>query len=275
LLGTAFASLLLVGTVHAGATNAFTETFDDGSNTGGWSWGTGNETFSPLNGHPGPFLQDLTLSSCCPAVFTAAGGASVFTGDYRANGVQSVGIDLITLDASFGVGGRLLTVMLINDAGTPVNFDDDVGAYFVGDLNIPDPGVPALTPAGWTEFDFAIPAQSETLPQGWSTFGPGGVGASDAVWNAVITDVDMLWFNYGDPTSIYLFLSWDVGIDNARIVAVEPVSADLDGDGAVGFSDLTVLLGAWGPCAPSCATDLDGDGITGFADLTVLLASWS
>ena len=28
--------------------------------------------------------------------------------------------------------------------------------WFVGSVNIPDPGVPGLTPAGWTEFDFDI-----------------------------------------------------------------------------------------------------------------------
>ncbi len=46
--------------------------------------------------------------------------------------------------------------------------------------------------------------------------------------------------------------------------------ADLDGDGSVGGSDLTMLLSAWsGP-----GGDLDGDGTTNGADLTVILSAW-
>jgi len=48
---------------------------------------------------------------------------------------------------------------------------------------------------------------------------------------------------------------------------------DLDGDGATGFSDLTTMLNAWGPC-PGCAADLDGDDAVGFSDLTQLLNAW-
>jgi len=52
---------------------------------------------------------------------------------------------------------------------------------------------------------------------------------------------------------------------------------DLDGNGSVGFSDLTALLSAWGPCpAPpeACPADFDGNGTVGFADLTQLLSAW-
>jgi hypothetical protein len=52
---------------------------------------------------------------------------------------------------------------------------------------------------------------------------------------------------------------------------------DLDGDGEVAFTDLLILLAAWGPCddppAP-CPPDLDDDGFVGFADLLVVLAGW-
>ncbi len=52
-----------------------------------------------------------------------------------------------------------------------------------------------------------------------------------------------------------------------------PCPADLDGDGAIGAADLSVLLGAWGPCT-GCAADLDGDGQVGAADLSILLGAW-
>jgi hypothetical protein len=52
-----------------------------------------------------------------------------------------------------------------------------------------------------------------------------------------------------------------------------PCVEDLDGDGAVGFTDLTQLLGAWGDCS-GCPEDFDGDGAVGFTDLTQLLGKW-
>ncbi len=48
---------------------------------------------------------------------------------------------------------------------------------------------------------------------------------------------------------------------------------DLDGDGAVGVSDLLGLLAAWGS-DPGGPPDLDGDGTVGIGDLLELLAGW-
>ena len=51
--------------------------------------------------------------------------------------------------------------------------------------------------------------------------------------------------------------------------------ADIDANGAVGFTDLLELLGSWGPCPPCCLADFDFDGFVGLSDLLVLLAGWS
>ena len=56
------------------------------------------------------------------------------------------------------------------------------------------------------------------------------------------------------------------------LTIVAPSPADLDGDGAVGGSDLAILLASWGTNGPA---DLDGSGVIGAADLTILLASWT
>jgi hypothetical protein len=56
-------------------------------------------------------------------------------------------------------------------------------------------------------------------------------------------------------------------------IEVETPCADLDGDGAVGITDLLSLLGAWGRCA-ACPQDLDADGDVGITDLLALLAAW-
>lgn len=50
------------------------------------------------------------------------------------------------------------------------------------------------------------------------------------------------------------------------------VFGDLDGDGLVCGSDLTILLAQWGS---SGSADLNGDGFVGGPDLTTLLANWS
>ncbi len=49
---------------------------------------------------------------------------------------------------------------------------------------------------------------------------------------------------------------------------------DINGDGATDFSDLNLLLGAYGVAAPEQATDVDGDGETGFGDLNLLLGGY-
>ncbi len=57
----------------------------------------------------------------------------------------------------------------------------------------------------------------------------------------------------------------------ADVEALTP-SADLDRDGAVGASDLSMLLASWGSFDE--AIDLDGDGVIGAGDLALLLGAW-
>ncbi len=52
-----------------------------------------------------------------------------------------------------------------------------------------------------------------------------------------------------------------------------PNPRDLDKDGAIGITDLLLLLAAWGPC-PDCQADFNGDGQVGIVDLLSLLAQW-
>jgi hypothetical protein len=65
-------------------------------------------------------------------------------------------------------------------------------------------------------------------------------------------------------------------IDDLRVTAGRVISTcvgDFDCSGGVGFNDLTLLLGAWGP-GFAVEADLDGDGSVGFNDLTRLLGAW-
>ena len=259
-----------------GGGETFVETFDNGSNVGQWTWGTGNQFINPINGNPGPYLRDNTLQSCCPAATTSFNVDSVYVGNYREMNVTSVGIDLVTNFASSGVDGRPLTLMLINDNGTPFNFADDWGAYFVGPVNIPFPGVLSGGPQGWTSYDFQVPSQSDSTPEGWVLFRFDGEPI-DFTWNDIITDVSVLRFNYGDPSMIFPFLGWDVGMDNPRITT-EPTATpgDLNGDGVVNVFDLLILLEDWGECGDpdDCPADLNDDGTVNVFDLLILLENW-
>lgn len=53
-----------------------------------------------------------------------------------------------------------------------------------------------------------------------------------------------------------------------------PCTGDLDGDGDVGASDLSIVLLAWGALGLGDPADLDSDGEVGAADLSILLETW-
>ena len=50
--------------------------------------------------------------------------------------MTAAGIDLILLDVDFSAGGRPLTIMLISDAETLKDFEDDVVVYQVGATDV-------------------------------------------------------------------------------------------------------------------------------------------
>ncbi|MEY3142919.1 MAG: hypothetical protein RLY21_1412 [Planctomycetota bacterium] len=67
----------------------------------------------------------------------------------------------------------------------------------------------------------------------------------------------------------------EAGIDDLKITNIDctpDIVGDINGDGSVNGSDLSVLLGAWGSNNP--AADLDGDGVVGAKDLATLMSNW-
>jgi hypothetical protein len=207
----AFAALLAATGAQA---ETFTETFDGGSNTGGWTFFAPNEVIETTGGNPGAYLHGWTLDTFAPQPRTTE--PSVFTGDLRALGVTSIGVDVIVHDVDFTAEGRPLALMLYTDNDTPRNYDDDRAAKVLGP-EIPNEG------EGWASFDFDVPSQETSLPAGWGTvpFGPD----ANPDWNAVITEVDQVGFFFGDPTGFFIFQNWDVGLDNPRITYAAPTPA--------------------------------------------------
>jgi len=201
-------ALLLVAAVPALA-ETFTETFDGGSNTGGWTYYAPVESIEDAGGNPGAYLHADGLDTYAPYPRTPLGVESIFVGDYRAQGVTSVGVDLATFYVDFSAGERDCTVMLYSDNGTPGDTADDWAAFKLGPF-IPEPG------QGWMSYDFEIPSQATEWPADWGSlqFGP---DAPDPDWNALITDVSSLGFHYGNPEFFYIFQMWELGLDNPRI----------------------------------------------------------
>ncbi|MBT8485121.1 MAG: hypothetical protein HKO59_05940 [Phycisphaerales bacterium] len=59
-------------------------------------------------------------------------------------------------------------------------------------------------------------------------------------------------------------------------IPADPCDNDIDGSGAVDFTDLVLLLSSWGTCVIDdfCPADLDRDGTIGFTDLLTLMSNW-
>jgi len=130
--------------------------------------------------------------------------------------------------------------------------------------------VPALVPALLA----ALAATAPLFAGGWeitsfTVDGGGGTAAQDQwVLHGTIGQHDASHTLTGDEFTLAGGF-WPGGGDGP----VTTCPGDINGDGGVGFADLTDLLAAWGAC-PGCPEDLDGNGTAGFSDLTALLSLW-
>jgi len=213
---------LLFAPRPAGAEQAgeqtFVQSFENGTNEGGWTFGTGNEFLVADIGNPGVCVFDASLISYAPRASTSFGVSSVFTGDWAARGVVRIGIDLATAWAEANMGERPLTVILLNDNNTPYDLEDDWGAYLVSTQLAPRPGAVTADASAlnWSSYEFEIPARDHQLPPGWgwiarNTIRPGGS------WTRLMGDVSHVAFMYGDIRKLYLIFGYQVALDNPRI----------------------------------------------------------
>lgn len=144
--------------------------------------------------------------------------------------------------------------------------------------------ISTATHGQWTTFSVTFDPRSTQLPAGW-----GGTGAEDPVtyepvlpagvtFRDVLEGIDIIAFTTLEPGLFFGFTDHSFRIDNITITRVPAsVFGDLNDDGTVGAADLSILLSAWGPCAPGapCPADLNGDATVGPQDLAALLAAWS
>ena len=222
-----FVSVLVLAVCLAGFAQAaevpvtFTETFQTGSNEGRWTWGTGYEYFAETDGVHGRYLRDSSLVTYIPRASTSFGVASVFTGDYKTRNVSSVGIDMAIASVNGNVAGRTVTLILLNDNGTPRDLEDDWGAFTVTNLPIPPTGIIGITDLlQWSSYDIPVSSQSASLPEGWSWISRNYQRRSGS-WARLMRDVDHVGFILGDPALRYPLFAWDVALDNPRITTIE------------------------------------------------------
>jgi len=194
----------------------FVESFEQGTNEGGWTFGTGNELLVADIGDPGVCVFDASLISYAPRASTSFGVSSVFTGDWAARGVVRIGIDLATLWAEASMGERPITVILLNDNNTPDDLEDDWGAYLVSTQLAPQPGEVTASAASWSTYEFDVPAREHQLPPGWGWIARDTIRPHGS-WVRLMGDVSHVAFMYGDITKLYLVFGYQVALDNPRI----------------------------------------------------------
>jgi hypothetical protein len=228
------ASVILCPTLHA---QSFSETFDGGSNVGGWTIGNGFDQIVTSGGNPGAYLHNPNIDTFAPQPRTTLTG-NAFTGDWRARGVTEFGIDLRTFSTQFTFQ-RECTLVMYDSNGC--------GVYYLGTELVPQ------VAEMWKSFDFAIDSASTTIPVGW--FPIGSCADGNLAWNAVMQDVQEVGLFYGDPTFFFIFDIWNIGLDNPRIT-----------EGALGTNYCSSTANSTGNAASMSAS---GSGSIAAEDLTL------
>ena len=179
--------------------------------------------------------------------------------------------------------------------GKGINIHNQITGW--GKLPDPDGGATVSHPFFWSEGRMIDLGTLPGFPLGWgwdiSDAGTivgkcGGAGQAAFIWqDGVMTDLNEL---ISGDLDLHIFdanainnagqitgtASGPTGIVAVLLTPIEPPIGDLDGDCAVGVSDLLMLLANWGPCknCDDCRADLDGDCSVGVKDLLILLGNW-
>lgn len=192
----------------------YVETFDDGLNHTGWTWDrTTLGSVQTTGGNPGGYFQSALMA--VPALFSAD---PLFTGDFRARRVGSIGADLAGIE--FAAPPSFISIALAHHNGTPDNPFDDTFAFFVTDI-----AAPTNPDFGWVSFDVAIPFDALSTPDGWQLGGVLPQLPPTVDWNTLITNVDEVIISWSDPSQQTLLFDVVRGVDNIRITSNVPAPA--------------------------------------------------
>lgn len=140
------------------------------------------------------------------------------------------------------------------------------------------PGSPWPVPGG--SYSTSVSATKSITAVGWYTWGSTFQMVADVQQWVDQPSTNMGWAVIGNEVTLQAVKRFDARESGPTtqpqlIVTYTPPPsnpADVNGDGAVNASDLTLILGAWGTA--HAASDIDNDGIVGGTDLTQLFSAW-
>ncbi len=138
---------------------------------------------------------------------------------------------------------------------------------------VPDPGFQGLAIGHWYRWTTRFDLDTNAIEH---------LSIRDLTTGATVTHKPLGWYLAGGaagglpaPTGFRMFAGTTSVAGNTMAFDNIVVSClwDLDGDGAIGITDLLRLLSAWGP-NPGDDADFDNDGSVAITDLIELLGHW-
>jgi len=203
--------LLLMMVAVTATRAAFVETFDNGSDDGDWHLSSNPGellVIEPSGGNPGAYLHG-TVDAAVPTWYVPTGTTPThFLGNYAKLGVNGMSFD-INIYAGSEVPDRAVTLDIETTFGTG-DLTKGVDAYYIGtDIS--------KFPKGWQTYSFPLDATSTVIPTGWVVTRGNGKPGTDADWQALMQNVEILGVELGQPGYFYPEWIWDLGLDNARI----------------------------------------------------------
>ncbi len=96
----------------------------------------------------------------------------------------------------------------------------------------------------------------------------------DGGGGALVGTTHTLTGTIGQPDAADALVGTTYELEGGFWMAAPPACpGDANGDGAVNFEDLNLVLGSWGGAGPD--GDVDGSGAVNFEDLNIVLGNWA
>jgi hypothetical protein len=198
------------------------ETFDTNANPSGWSWLSGspsaisqNGTVQAEGGNPGGWFDSGQYFSDHPNISAFPSPGTPLRLALDSDALTSASVDFERFDSAqfpncrpFYSAPSFFSIAFVDTHSVITDPPTDIIAYMNEEIAPP-------SPAGafpWTNVTFAIPADSQETPKGWTLQAPDGYTWSDMLHN--IDAISMYVVNLDDLT---FDACWRVGADNIRV----------------------------------------------------------
>jgi len=254
--------------------------------------GGGSDAAELLPSGPAGFIQviqrDVTGGfSSRPAIPTAGVPNSIAIGDLDGDGYPDVAASCDGISGSFPNGARPTGIVLrgapVTGPGSRPSLLRNPCPVDVGGLSAQGKGVSILDGDGDGNPDLALAWESNDFqtPSGGAAIfpirDPRPTGGLSIATPAQFVTGPVLQMIPAGRAGLITFtqstqnLTGGVDVDQTEFGAAA-IAGDLDGDGLVGPSDISILLLEFGACTSSnCPADLDGTGFVDNADISLLL----